>query len=156
MSPRNRGAAGAVLASLLLLSALLVAGCAPLPKSALNKPEVFVKAVRPTQIGTESAEIEIRLAVRNTNDVALRLLGIDYNLSLNGKRILSGDSKQEVELPPYGTGEIPLRATFEYQRVFNSIAEALRKRRVVYQLNGSAGIGPFRIPFVSGGEFALE
>ena len=56
----------------------------------------------------------------------------------------------------FATGEIPLRATFEYERVFNSISEALRLRRVVYQLNGSAGIGPFRIPFVSGGEFVLE
>lgn len=157
MRSRYRNVAHSTSARLILLvTALYLAGCSPIPKKALEKPEVFVKNVYPTQIGARSAEIEIRLSVRNTNDVELTLLGIDYNLSLNGRPVLAGDSKKEVVLPPYGTGEIPLRATFEYERVFSSISEALRKRRVVYQLNGSAGIGPFRIPFVSGGEFVLE
>ncbi|MDH3713161.1 MAG: LEA type 2 family protein [Gammaproteobacteria bacterium] len=115
-----------------------------------------MKSVTLTRVGPTSADAVFNLSVRNTNSTALTLHAINYDLSLNNRRVLLGDSKQDLNLPAYGTGEIPLRATFEYQRVFNSISEALQKRRVVYQLNGSAGIGPFRIPFVGGGEFALE
>jgi LEA14-like dessication related protein len=140
----------------LLLAGLLVSGCEPLTKADLDKPEVFVKSVALTRVGPTSADLVINLSVRNTNNTELTLQGIDYDLALNNRRVLLGDAKPDLHLPAYGTVEIPLRATFEYQRVFNSISEALQKRRVVYQLNGSAGIGPFRIPFVSGGEFVLE
>jgi len=140
----------------LLLAALSILGCEPLTRAELNTPEVFVKNAAVTRVGPVSADVEFKLTVRNTNDVELTLHAINYDLALNSRRVLLGDSKQELKLPAYGTGEIPLRATFEYQRVFNSISEALQKRRVVYELNGSAGIGPFRVPFVSGGEFALE
>lgn len=140
----------------LLLAVSLVAGCEPLTKADLEKPEVFVKGVALTRVGPTSADVVFNLSLRNTNNTELTLQGIDFDLALNNRRVLLGDAKPDLRLPAYGTVEIPLRATFDYQRVFNSIGEALQKRRVVYQLNGSAGIGPFRIPFVSGGEFVLE
>lgn len=137
-------------------AALALTACQPLKKAALNKPEVYVKNVLVTRVGASSADVEIKLSMRNPNSFALPLHGINYDLSMNGRSVLLGDSKQKLELPANGTGEIPIRASFEYQRVFGSISEALKKRRIVYQLSGSAGIGPFRIPFASGGEFALE
>ena len=140
----------------LLLATLGILGCEPLTRADLNAPEVFVKNAAVTRVGSVGADVEFTLSVRNPNDTELTLHAIDYDLALNNRRVLLGDSKQELKLPAHGTGEIPLRATFEYQSVFDSISEALQKRRVVYQLNGSAGIGPFRVPFVSGGEFVLE
>lgn len=149
---RSFGAWWWLLAWLTLLGA---PGCGPL-KSEMKRPEVLVKGVSLTRVGATSADAEFRLALHNPNSFALPVHGVDYDLSLNSRRVLFGDSKQELRLPANGSGEIPLAVTFEYQRIFDSLSSALAQRRVVYQLTGSVGIGPFRVPFASGGEFGLE
>lgn len=148
--------AGASRGLWLMLAIACVSACGPVAEVELEKPEVYVKGVTVTRVGTTSADVEFLLSLRNPNASELDIYGINYDVSLNNRRVLLGDSKQELTLPAYGVVELPLRASFDYQSVFSSISEALRVRRVVYQLNGSAGIGSFRIPFAGGGEFVLE
>ncbi len=139
-----------------LLAALAVlAGCSAM-RDEVKKPEVYVKGVSLTRVGATSADAVFTLNLFNPNDFELPLHGINYDLAVNNRRLLLGDSKQELRLPGGGSGEIPLAVTIEYSRVFDTLSEALRKRRATYQLSGSVGVGPFRLPFAAGGEFALE
>jgi len=134
---------------------VLVAGCGPI-KRAVKRPEVAVAGVSLSRVGATSADAVFRLVIHNPNAFELPVFGVHYDLTLNSRRVLLGDSKQELRLPANGSGEIPLSAHFEYQRIFDSLGSALRTWRVVYQLSGSVGVGPFRIPYASGGEFSLQ
>ena len=142
-------------AASLLAAAVTLAGCGPTRKS-LQEPEVSVKGVTLTRVGPTSADAVFTLVLRNPNAYTLQLHGVNFDLALNSHPIVLGDSQQKLTLAAEGTGELPLPVTFRYARVFDSLSTALKSRRVIYQMTGSVGIGPFRVPFASGGEFSLE
>ena len=119
------------------------------------RPEVVVEGAVVTRVGPSSADVSIGLSIHNPNPFDLDLHSINYDLTLNSRQLISGDSQQRLTVPGNTRGRIPLEVTFEYQRVFQSLGDVIAQQRVAYQLDGSVGIGSFRVPFRSGGEFGL-
>lgn len=79
-------------AMLLVLSLILVSGCAP---SELKAPEVKVAGVYPLQLGAGSIDYEVVFSVYNPNSVMVALDTLEWNISTKYTTIL-GEEKTSV------------------------------------------------------------
>jgi len=102
-------------------------------------------------------EAEATLRVRNENDIRVRLEGIDFELLINDRRVMRGNSTEKIDVPALGTGLLQLRARAsgdELRGLIGEIADRMRGRDDSgnrYTIRGNAHyrtiIGVIDIPF---------
>jgi LEA14-like dessication related protein len=139
---------------------LLMVGCAGLGKT-LEAPRVSLADVRLQEIKGLENIVQIDLRVFNSNDIPLTVRAIDCELTMNGKRLATGISRVEQEIPAYGTAVIPVT-------LYSSVADLLRgvmglqnKEKVKFGLTGKLRVEggawmPSAIPFNAESELSLD
>jgi len=146
-------------AAMALVSSL--SGCGALEDYVkVRRPGAEVVGASFRDIGLESATVVFDVAVENPYSAPLPLTAVDYALSSEGRRFLSGEAEPGGTIPAGTTRtvEIPARVTSA------SLYETLRSVRpggvIPYpaELGLSADaplLGPIRIPLVKQGEFPV-
>lgn len=145
---------GGILAILLLLS-----GCAGLGKT-LEPPRAQLANISVREVRGFEAVLEVELRLFNTNDVAIGIRGIDCELEINDKRLASGVSKTETEVPPYGTATIPITLYSSVLDMVRRVMELPGREMVEYKLTGKLHLQEgsllnATIPFQSTGEISM-
>jgi LEA14-like dessication related protein len=142
----------------LLLPAFL--GCAGLGKT-LEPPRISLAHVEVKEIKAFETVFEIELRVFNTNDVAIKVQGIDCDVTLNEKNFATGVAKIEKEIPAFGTTTFPIT-------VYSSLVEMVRgviglqgKEKLNFKVAGRVRLGngvfvPSTVPFKTEAELSLE
>ena len=97
-----------------LLAALLVplAGCGTL-RPGFEAPTVNVQGFRAVPSEQSLPAFEIDLAVSNPNASALKLAGIAYTVSLDGREVITGVGNKLPEIAAYGTETFTVTAQFD-------------------------------------------
>ncbi|WP_372636395.1 LEA type 2 family protein [Fodinibius sp.] len=99
-----------------LLLPLLIGGCKALQDFAnsIQKPRLSVDNVRVTGFNFQQMELTYDIKVENPNSVAVRMLGYDYNLDLNGNTFISGDQAEKIEIEASGESifQVPMTLNF--------------------------------------------
>ena len=112
---------------LLPIVAVLVAGCAALEDELARRwPTASVESARVAGLDFEAARLALDVRIDNPNPLAVELDGLDYTLRLDGRRVLSGDRGERLEVPADGSGRvaIPLRIPYrEVRAVLGGLAE---------------------------------
>ena len=150
-----------VLLRLGLTACLLFAiGCAGLGKT-LETPRVSFADVRLEEVKGIENVVHMQIRVFNTNDVPLRVKGIDCELSMNGKRLATGVSKVDQEIPAYDTALIPLTLYSSVVDLFRGLISLQGKDKVTFSLAGKLRVEgglwmPSAIPFSAENELTLE
>ena len=127
---------------------LLLSGCAAV-QQALNieNPRYAIRDIRPRvdiaiPLSASSIDIDFNLEVDNPNSVGLRLDQLDFDLFINDTRVLDSTSRQELNIPANGIGDVQLRTRIGYQNVrtlWNEIVDIVSGRqRAKYELRGNA------------------
>lgn len=147
-------------ASLSLLSILCLSGCAGLGKR-LEPPRVTLANMRVGEVKAFETVFQIELRVFNTNEVPITIKGIDCDLEINGRKLASGVSSVEKEIPSYGTGTLPIDLYSSVFDIFRGILTLPGKETVKYMVRGRVRLGgdllvPSVLPFKSEGELSLE
>lgn len=140
---------------LVLLTGAGAVSCSLL-QLAIRQPEVKLERVRVTDPGLKQATLMFDLSVMNPNSETLKIDGIDYKLVLNGQAFAEGLFDQQTQLPGESTTEVSLPIRVEYSRVFDSLMSALQKPESEYQMEGSARLGIFTIPFSKKGSIKWQ
>ena len=98
----------------LLLVALLLplAGCGTL-RPGFEAPTVNVQGFRAVPSERSLPAFEIDLAVSNPNASALKLAGIAYTVSLDGKQVITGVGNKLPEIAAYGMETFTVTAQFD-------------------------------------------
>ena len=86
----------------ILAIGLLLSGCAGLGKP-LEPPRVSLANIRVEDFTGFETVFQIQLRVINTNDVDLKVKGIEAELEINGQSFAAGVSNTPVKIPSFGT-----------------------------------------------------
>jgi LEA14-like dessication related protein len=143
-----------------VVSLLLIPGCAGLGKT-LEAPRVSLADVRIQEMKGLENIVHIDLRVFNTNDIPLTVRGIDCDLTMNGKRLATGISRVEQEIPAYGTAVIPVTLYSSVADLFRGVMGLQNKEKVKFGLTGKLRVEggawmPSAIPFNAESELSLD
>ena len=114
------------LRALLLLVGLASAGCAALPTN-LETPVVSFVSLRAVEASVFEQRLEVRMKVRNPNDVALPVNGLDIDVELADEPFARGVSAREFVVPAGGEAEFDMLVTANAATALLKIAAGIAK-----------------------------
>jgi LEA14-like dessication related protein len=140
------------------LAALALGACAALPTN-LETPEVSFVALRAVEASVFEQRLEVRMKVRNPNDIDLPVNGLDVDIELADEPFAHGISAREFVVPAGGEAEFDMLVTANAATALLKIASADRKTdSIPYNVKGklSTKIGLLRtIPFDESGTLQI-
>ena len=149
------------LASMLLLSGLLLSGCAQLAKQAETiKPTAKLVGTRLAGIDFDKVDLVFDLAVENKNPIALKLAGLEYDVKIENQSLVSGVTAKGIKIKANATSTVPLPVTLKFADLKKLPGEIWGKDRLAYQLNTKFNlklpvIGNYAIPVSTSGELPV-
>ncbi len=140
-------------AALLLLSA-----CATL-SGQVDPPQMSVAGLQIVDATVFEQRYRIQLRIQNPNDFALPIVGMSYDLELNGQPFLRGVSNHAVTIPAYGQGVVEVDAVSTLFSFVRQIEELQRGQleSLTYSLQGKISLQNrlLKLPFDFAGELSL-
>jgi LEA14-like dessication related protein len=135
-------------------------GCAGLGKT-LEPPRINLSNVQFQESKALETVLQIELRVFNTNDVPIKVKGLDCDLELNGKSFAKGVSNVEKEIPAFGTTTVPVTLYSSVVDIFRGIMGLHKKEKVKVGVSGRLRLEggflmPTVIPFKAEEELALD
>jgi LEA14-like dessication related protein len=141
------------------LGLVVLAGCASLPTD-LETPEVSFVSLRALEASVFEQRLEVRMKVRNPNDVDLPVHGLDVDVELAGEPFAHGVSAREFVVPAGGEAEFDMRVTANAATALLKIASGeFDADEIPYRLTGklSTRLGLLRtIPFEESGSLPVS
>jgi LEA14-like dessication related protein len=92
-------------------------------------------------LSASSIDFDFTIGVNNPNRVGLRLDRVDFNLFVNDSRILDSVSRQGINIPANGSGDVRLSARVGYESIrslFREVADVIQGNRARYEIRGNA------------------
>ena len=131
-------------------------GCALLTKN-LKDPEVKFLDLSISQVAAETVDLDLKLSVKNPNDVDIKISKITYGLNLAGQPMTNGIFAKEARIPAFGISEVVVPLKFKYSAISSLVSSLLnRNLSKTYELNGAVDLGWLSIPFTQKGEIKLQ
>lgn len=146
---------------LLLLSVFLTTGCSFLEKSgAWVKPEVKVVNQRLVGLNLNKAMLEVELEVNNPNRYPIMLGALDFQLDLQGAKILAGQQPQGNQLAAGKSQLIVLPLEIEFAELATFVTNLSDLKVLAYAVGGGMTFdipvaGPMRVPYQVAGEIPI-
>lgn len=133
---------------------LLVAGCATFgPQIVVS--EVSLANITPLDATLFEQRVRVDLRLRNPNDFAIDLTGVDFQLAVNGARLASGVTGEGVTLPRLGESVVSVEVTTTLLDWMRQIGNLGSVQEISYDLTGHLHIAHIgRLPFSHSGRFA--
>lgn len=121
-------------AGLILL--LTGTGCTAIEREAERRtPSASIESARIADFDFDTAQLLVDLRVDNPNPIAVRVAGLDYELRLNGRRALAGDSAERAEIPARGTGNVTVPITLTYRDLAERVADLRERDTIDYAID---------------------
>jgi LEA14-like dessication related protein len=142
----------------LLLTVFL--GCAGLGRT-LEPPRIHLAHVEVKEIKAFESVFEIQLRVFNTNDVAIKVKGIDCDVTLNEKKFATGVAKIEKEIPAFGTNTFPITVYSSLVDMVRGVVGFQKNEKLTFKVAGRVRLGggffvPSTVPFKTEAELSVE
>jgi LEA14-like dessication related protein len=144
----------------ILIPLLLLAGCAGLGKT-LEPPRINLSNVQFQESKALETVLQIELRVFNTNDVPIKVKGLDCDLELNGRSFAKGVSSVDKEIPAFGTTTVPVTLYSSVVDLFRGMVGLHKKEKLKFGVSGRLRLEggflmPTVIPFRAEEELSLE
>ncbi|NLW04916.1 MAG: hypothetical protein GX029_06795 [Pseudomonadaceae bacterium] len=145
----------------MLLGVFLITGCSVLEKSgAWVNPEVKVASSRLVGLTLTKALLEVELDVSNPNRYPLVLGALDFQLDLQGAKILAGQQLQGNSLAAGKTQQIILPLEIEFSELSSFVTNLSDLNALAYLVSGGMSFdipvaGPLRVPYETKGEIPI-
>jgi LEA14-like dessication related protein len=144
----------------ILAICLLLAGCAGIGKP-LEPPRVSLADIRVEEFTGFETVFQIQLRVINTNDVDLKVKGLEAELEINGQSFAAGVSNTPVKIPSFGTGLVTVAVYSSVIKMFKSVYGLHESEELKYRLNGKLRVAGHNalattLPFKSEGVVTLS
>ena len=137
---------------------LLLGGCAGLPTD-FEEPSLAVTAVDFREQRGMSPQFDITLHVTNPNRVPLEIVGMSYDVVLQGTEVVSGVANDIPRIEPYGEADFTVSAVVSLLGGINLVRQLVNSGdRIDYEFNARLDVGGFRprINIKEAGEIRLR
>ncbi|MBT8130284.1 MAG: LEA type 2 family protein [Gammaproteobacteria bacterium] len=144
-----------------LLAVCLLAACAELSRHAETiKPTARLTDTRLANISFEQADLVFDLAVQNQNPFAINLAGLEYDLKIENRSLISGVTAQGLKIKPAATSTVQLPVTLKFADLKKLPGELWQQDKFSYQLDSRfivdlPVIGNYAIPVAKQGELPV-
>ncbi len=127
-------------------------------RPAAAAPRVRIEQLRSVRLQGQQATLDLVLRVSNPGGWKLALNDIRFQARFNGTATASGRSTGELDLPPHGSAEVPVRVDIDGAALLAVLAALPPDGLVRYELQGSAEVGHtlLRVPFDEQGSVVLR
>jgi LEA14-like dessication related protein len=118
-------------------------GCATLPESLVERPELKLRDVQLVGLGFNAQTFLLSFDISNPNAFPLPVNHIRYAVKLDGQRFASGATSSEVEVPANGATEFAISVDLDLLSTAPGLLSIVRegaRRDVPYELEGELGI----------------
>ena len=128
------------------LAALLLSSCQTLADLNIQNPTYSIVSIKPRvavaiPLSASTIDFDLALNVDNPNGIALRLDRMDFDLLVNGTRVVRGLTNQRIRIPAEGRGTLDLTASVGYNEIstlFRQVVDWVQGDRPDYELRGTA------------------
>ena len=138
---------------------LILSGCAGWGKR-LESPRITLSNFNVQEIKVFESVFSIEMRVFNTNETPMEIKGLNCDLELNGKRLATGVTSVNINIPSYDTAIIPMTLYSSVLDVVKVLRGLAKTEKLEYKLTGRLRLGkgamPSTIPFESTGELPLQ
>lgn len=115
----------------LLILISMLSACQMLEESGVvRKPEVSLSDISIKAISMQGVDLDVSLNVNNGNPIPINLSGYDYQLTIEGRRFLSGERATQTEVPASGVGKVSLPLALNFNEL-KALSEALSQKEAV-------------------------
>lgn len=134
-----------------VLACLGGCGVRQLTRGELEPPRVKFQSLTLGLPMHQGLPLECTLLVENPNPQDLRVLGYDYEFSLEGQKVVRGESQEAVTLPARGQTVVTMPMLLRLRALPRLLPAILREEKLNYQIAGGVRLGSllggFRVPF---------
>jgi LEA14-like dessication related protein len=138
---------------------LILCGCAGLGQR-LEAPQVKLADIQVKEVKALETVFEVQLRVFNTNDVALKIDGVECELELSGDSFAVGVSKTEIEIGAFESQIVPLLVYTSVIDMVRGVHNIQKNEQLAYELSGKLKLGgnsfPSVIPFSTEGSVSFK
>ncbi len=126
-------------------------GVRQLTRGELEPPRVTLQSLAFGLPTAQGLPLQCTLVVDNPNPQDLRVLGYDYELWLEGQKVIQGESREEVTLPARGQTLVTVPILLKLRTLPRLLPAVLQDEKLSYQIAGGVRLasllGGFRAPF---------
>ena len=143
----------------LLLILIMLSGCAGFGYH-LDPPRVKLADLAVKEIKVLESVFQVQLRVFNTNEVALKVKGIECELELNGEPFALGVSNADIEIQPYATAILPVLVYSSVIDIVKGFHGLQKNEQLNYKLKGKIRLDGNEfasvLPFASEGSLSIK
>lgn len=144
----------------LVLIFFILTGCAVVGKP-LDPPRIALANIQVQELTGFETVFQVQLRVFNTNDVNLKVKGIEAELEVNGQSFATGVSNTPVEIPAFGTELVAVTVYSSVISMVKSVVGIGKSEELKYRLRGKVRASgdnmlPATLPFESEGQVTLN
>ncbi len=144
------------------LFSLSASGCALLRNlfsAAFVSPTLTFRSATLADASLSGATLHLTYALKNPNQVGLRLAHVDYTLLVEGKQVVAGSPPNGLQLAPNGVTELTFPASVRFAELAPVLVTFLTQDKARFQARGTLGldtpIGLLKLPLEKEGEFEV-
>lgn len=122
----------------LIATLMLLSACAAL-RGELAAPEVTLSGLRMGQGDGLSQTVLVDLLITNPNSIALKFNAITYRVRIEGRELVSGTSREPLEITAGGAQKYTVPATVSLMSGFGLVRDLMSKpkNKIAYELNAT-------------------
>ncbi|GLS89504.1 hypothetical protein GCM10007916_05710 [Psychromonas marina] len=135
---------------LVVTMVVIISACSTLQKELSNyvkEPEVTYKSIAVGKMSMEAIELIPTFNVVNKNDFSLPISAITYELSLNNKKMLMGESDDIGTLSANAEQDVSLSLDLTKETIVSLQQLLFKDKKLDYQIKGGVKAMGFTIPF---------
>jgi hypothetical protein len=146
--------------SLTISLCLSSCGVRDLASGKMAPPEVAFQGLTIYPPESQCWPLSARLRLTNPNPEPMRILGYDYEVSLEGVDLVQGESVAAFTLPAAGDSLIEVPILLKLPSVPKVLSSLLQKEKLKYELTGGVRLasllGGMKVPFRFRGEITRQ
>lgn len=146
----------ATLSALFLAVLFIQPGCAAIPGSKPQSPNVSIASVRPLNLSLTRQKLGFSLRVENPNSFDLPLEALEFTARFAGQDIATGSSREKVTIPANGEAFVEVEVVAGINKMLGQFRAMIDSKTLEldYGVTGTVKLAnwPRRIPFNVEGE----
>lgn len=125
----------------------LLASCTTLQPN-FEQPSLEVVSISLLPSEGMQMNFDVGLKVTNPNKMALNVIGLAYDLSLDGFKVINGVGNDIPEVPGYGSAQFHVSASTNLMQSFKLLSELLNQPKSIldYSFNAKLDLGSTWLP----------